>query len=745
MFSKFKKNLSIRDSKRKKKDKDKSLENLKIKNHSNVSNVSNLTADSQNTVESNHYFAEANKVHLAGEYDLPGAASTALTHMQTVGMAVEPFLPLFTTVTNIVDSLNVIRENAKYNEKICDALLDRVEIVQHAVKSLKRKQQENEDNFREQDYYRAWIRLINVLTSIKKFAKDVTQQTGLQKYANANALKEAFDRNIKEFESVCTDLHFTIALYSAEQREIENKQVLEDINNLGKAMSDIKDEIKGVMRILNILIKPGDAFAPAKKLLNDEHKATNIEYSALKEPNADSENIRGSQKTIIRKVYRGLDVACKKFKTENFDSLQTELTILNLLGKCPKIITFYGLSEVDKTKVMVFEWASIGNLKEFYSNSKNKIPWTAKLSFVRDIFCGLYFMHESGVLHHDVQCANILITENYEAKITNFKMSRDVQGDTTSCDNVSDYVRWLAPEKMRNERYTTKCEMFSFGMLVWELSYQKVPYANMKVKEIQNHVKSKKRETLEILSHKNPIAVEFANLIKKAWEDNPALRPSDVQVQSTIKTLCERYINGSSPLITPNANSEIDIPDLELNHQKSNGNHDFDVKTTPNKEDIPLPVINIIKPFEDGIAAHKKRNYKEAWECFNVHSGLGLSIAKYWKGYYLHSGNYVEKNLEEALKWFKMAADEGVIDAQLRYAFGLIEINKDNSKNDEILRYMKLAADAENGSAMFHLGDIYYNGKLGLSKNQEKGLNLIKLAAYKNQDDAIEFINNIKK
>ncbi|RHZ60880.1 hypothetical protein Glove_350g184 [Diversispora epigaea] len=164
--------------------------------------------------------------------------------IQTVGMVVVPFLPLFTAITKIVESLNLTRKNAKYNERICNALLDRVEIIQHAVKSLLRKHKENAENFREQNYYHAWVRLIDVLTNIEKFAKDVTQQAGLQKYSNTNVLQQAFDRNIKEFESVCTELQFKIALYSEKQRAIENKQVLEDINNLEKAMSDINDEIK---------------------------------------------------------------------------------------------------------------------------------------------------------------------------------------------------------------------------------------------------------------------------------------------------------------------------------------------------------------------------------------------------------------------------------------------------------------------------------------------------------------------
>lgn len=48
-----------------------------------------------------------------------------------------------------------------------------------------------------------------------------------------------------------------------------------------------------------------------------------------------------------------------------------------------------------------------------------------------------------------------------------------------------------------DERYTFKCEIFSYGMLLWELGAQKFPYKNMETKDIMDHVKSKKRETFE--------------------------------------------------------------------------------------------------------------------------------------------------------------------------------------------------------------------------------------------------------
>ncbi|RHZ49006.1 hypothetical protein Glove_535g16 [Diversispora epigaea] len=721
------------------------------------------------------------EVNYAGEYDVSNTASW-LKHgfeaMQIVGDAIQPFLPLFSTVTSVVDGLYTTYDNAKCNKKICLALIDRVEIVQQAVKSLVRKQQENEENFRNQAYYRSWIRFVNVLKTIKKFADEISQQTVFQKFVNANTVKEAFDKNINEFEAVCKDLHFSLAMYSEEKREQENAQVLEDINILGRAMNDIKEDMKNVLKEISLLssnveqlkvqsAKRG-ATSNVENPLNDEYKVPLIKDNELTDPDGGPDNVRGSNKTVIKKIFRGLEVACKKVqnieKNETAESqkIQTELVILRLLGKCPKIISFLGLSDVDQNSVMVFEWASNGNLKELYT--EYEIAWPTKLQFIRDIFNGLLFMHRSGILHHDIRCENILITENYDAKISNFEMSRLTQGETTSCSNIKDYVRWLAPEKIRepNSRYNHKCEMFSLGMLVWELSYQRIPYEKMNLKEIQDHVSENKRETLEILLHPTPIPREFAKFIKQAWEDNASLRPTDIQVGYLIKTLCKQnLVLGNSPRLTPKQNSNNnDISYFNLNrssHLKSSSDYstpspvDIDPENLPDCFDCALDNIpsvvkfNIIKPFEDGIKAHKNKEYKEAWECFNEHADLNLNLAKYWKGYYLYTGYYVKKNKKEALEWFKMAADEGVPDAQLRYAFGLLETNNGDSENNAtILHYMTLAADGGNETAMYNLGDIYYHGKLGVDKDEGKGIELVKLAALKKQPRAIDFLKSNK-
>ncbi|CAG8686631.1 2251_t:CDS:2, partial [Dentiscutata heterogama] len=244
--------------------------------------------------------------NLRGSYDRPGGSTDVANHtagaIQTVGDAITPFIPLFNMVTSILNQMVQIYDNAKCNKKICAALLDRVEIAQTAVKSLQRKYQANEKNFRNQDYYHAWVRFVNVLENIRKFTKEVTQLSYIQKVINANVVKEAFEKNIKEFEEVCSDLNFTMAMYNNEQREQEAKNVAEDLEILKKSMDDMKDEIKAEIRlaITEVTTLISNANAPADKMvpLIDEYKAPSVDPSELQDPFSSIDNVRGTNKTI---------------------------------------------------------------------------------------------------------------------------------------------------------------------------------------------------------------------------------------------------------------------------------------------------------------------------------------------------------------------------------------------------------------------------------------------------------------
>jgi TPR repeat protein len=153
---------------------------------------------------------------------------------------------------------------------------------------------------------------------------------------------------------------------------------------------------------------------------------------------------------------------------------------------------------------------------------------------------------------------------------------------------------------------------------------------------------------------------------------------------------------------------------------------------------IPDAFTEII-PLEEGIKAHISKDMKKAWKCFQAHANLGDPTAIYWKGYYLWKGYGGIEDQEEARKLFKVAADEGITEAQSRYAFTMPS-NERNFKNDEFVKYLTMAAENNHPNAQFNLGYAYVSGKCKASIDVDRGIKLLKLAALNNEPKALKFL-----
>jgi serine/threonine protein kinase len=98
-------------------------------------------------------------------------------------------------------------------------------------------------------------------------------------------------------------------------------------------------------------------------------------------------------------------------------------------------------------------------------------------------------------LHRDIRAENILIIHNKTAKLANFKSSRSLNADTLKQSQILEQVRYCAPELLErapNFKYDHKCEVYSFGILLWEISEEKSPYENQNdILEIVDLVRNK--------------------------------------------------------------------------------------------------------------------------------------------------------------------------------------------------------------------------------------------------------------
>ncbi|CAG8589743.1 17986_t:CDS:2 [Acaulospora morrowiae] len=639
-----------------------------------------------------------------------------------------PFVPYVESIFGVITEIINIYDNVEYNKKTCRVLVDRVETVKIVIRKLIRRKDE-EELFRDQDYYHAFIRLDNVLKNIKRFVREVSQYKNLRRVLLARNIQEESQDLMRKLENACSDLKFGIII-SIEERQKEQASIKEDFDNMKNMMSSWDDK-------LNLLI------AQISEMTQTE-RGLKVDFV---DPNRLSQRVMGNRGRIVKRILdQFMPVACKPVvigrDEQNSQKFKNKLAILGKLHASPKIIRFYGLSTYDGINYMIFEWAELGNLKNYYQTEY--ISPEKKLQFATNIAEGLRFLQVCGIYHHDVRCENIMITRedniHTTAKLANFDISREISKETTMISDISELVRWMAPEKLANggepsrNNYTYPCEVFSFGMLLWELLLQKLPYEKMRMDEICKHIKEGKREFLNFPLTLAPTDMLncFKQIIKKAWAQDPNDRPTIIELHTQLQNL----LSSRSPGIAPKTDY---VPYFEApnNYAHKNYCNDFDEHVNLVVDDTAS--IEIIIPLEEGLRLHKEsRGCEKAWKCFEKHASLGDPLAIYWKGYYLHEGYYVEKNFDEATKLFKEAADMGLADAQLRYAFSLLEMR--NPYNyPEVMSYLEKARLQENPTALYHLGDIYYNGKLDIEKDETKGLEYLKLAAIKKQPKAMEF------
>jgi serine/threonine protein kinase len=203
--------------------------------------------------------------------------------------------------------------------------------------------------------------------------------------------------------------------------------------------------------------------------------------------------------SIIKKIYKGQEVACKsipnnKEEMKTSSKSQKLLEILIKVSECKYILRFYGTSTIESHNVMVFEWAELGNLRQLYL--KKQILWHCKVRIALGICRGLTFLQENGILHNDLKCQNILMAESLEPKIYNFESARYPCDENTTDPVADNRLRWIAPEILTASLYTTQSEIFSFGMLLWELIFERIPYKGWEVEKIKDHVIKGGREKI---------------------------------------------------------------------------------------------------------------------------------------------------------------------------------------------------------------------------------------------------------
>ncbi|CAB4433422.1 unnamed protein product [Rhizophagus irregularis] len=237
---------------------------------------------------------------------------------------------------------------------------------------------------------------------------------------------------------------------------------------------------------------------------------------------------------------KGEEFAFKTISEWERAYVQNQVTILKELHDWQNIIRVYGLACERDNWYLVSEWAEYGNLREYYTNYGDRFDMRLKLRMSLDIARGLNFLRAVEILHYDIRAENILITLYETAKLANFKLNRPVFATLRQRRNL-ELVRYCAPELLEmahNFKYDYKCEVYSFGILLWEIAEERTPYEEYKdIVKLTNLVRYQKyRESFSKYSRMPPSFIELAN---KAFNHEPELRPKIVDAFKTLSCCFE--------------------------------------------------------------------------------------------------------------------------------------------------------------------------------------------------------------
>ncbi|XP_029607038.1 tyrosine-protein kinase ZAP-70 isoform X2 [Salmo trutta] len=263
----------------------------------------------------------------------------------------------------------------------------------------------------------------------------------------------------------------------------------------------------------------------------------------------------GCVKKGVFKTNKGhTDVAIKVLKSENEklvkDEMMREAEIMHQLSN-PYIVRMLGLCQAE-CLMLVMEIASAGPLNKFLSTNKDKVTVENIVGLMHQVSMGMKYLEEKNFVHRDLAARNVLLVNQQFAKISDFGLSKALGAD----DNYYKAriagkwpLKWYAPECMNFHKFSSKSDVWSFGVTMWEaFSYGGKPYKKMKGPEVISFIASGSR-----MECPSGCPDRMYALMKDCWTYKHEDRPGFVKVEERMRVFYYSISNKTPPEVTADA------------------------------------------------------------------------------------------------------------------------------------------------------------------------------------------------
>ena len=189
----------------------------------------------------------------------------------------------------------------------------------------------------------------------------------------------------------------------------------------------------------------------------------------------------------------------------------------------PNIVTVIDRGEADGQQFIVFEYIDGESLKQLVDRN-GPLPARRAIELGLQVADALAFAHQAGLVHRDVKPQNVLVTEDGEAKVTDFGIARslDVEHGVTQTGTVLGTSNYLSPEQARGQTVTPATDVYSLGVVLYELLTGDVPFPGENfVAVAMKHINEPPPSLLE---QRPDVPVRVVHAIERALAKDPADR-----------------------------------------------------------------------------------------------------------------------------------------------------------------------------------------------------------------------------
>ncbi|GJD06453.1 Probable serine/threonine-protein kinase [Galdieria sulphuraria] len=242
---------------------------------------------------------------------------------------------------------------------------------------------------------------------------------------------------------------------------------------------------------------------------------------------------------VYKARFRGTAVAVKTISAmalvnqNAVKEFQSEVAVLCTL-RHPNVILFMGACTRPPHLFIVTEFMSKGTLFDILHRYRVPMNWSLMKRMALDVCRGMTYLHASKLLHRDLKSSNLMLDDHFTVKVGDFGLTRliatQTQGPMTGQCGTFQY---MAPEVLANQPYSEKADVYSFGIILWEMVAKQLPYYGIQPMQVAVAVLSKQMRPPMPPSCPAPLA----QLIQSCWQQDPSRRPSFPEIMKLLEQM----------------------------------------------------------------------------------------------------------------------------------------------------------------------------------------------------------------